>query len=105
MVKAVRRRTEPPEVRRAQILDAAKSRFRKVGFHETTVAEIAELAGVSVGLVYQYFPGKEALIAAIVTEDDAVADARIRAGPRCEPRECSGCHRTSGEKPADHDPR
>jgi TetR/AcrR family transcriptional regulator, repressor for uid operon len=69
MVKAGRRRTESPEVRRAQILKAAKVRFRTVGFHETRVAEIADLAGVSVGLVYQYFPGKEALIAAIVAED------------------------------------
>jgi AcrR family transcriptional regulator len=69
MGKTGRRRTESPEVRRAQILEAAKSCFRKVGFHETRVAEIAELAGVSVGLVYQYFPGKEALITAIVAED------------------------------------
>jgi AcrR family transcriptional regulator len=63
------RRTETAEVRRRQLLDAAKRRFRTVGFHTTTMAEVAAEAGVSVGLIYQHFPSKEALIEGIILED------------------------------------
>ncbi|HWE46695.1 MAG TPA: helix-turn-helix domain-containing protein [Caulobacteraceae bacterium] len=63
------RRTEPAEVRRRQLLDAAKRCFRAVGFHATTMAEVAAEAGVSVGLIYQHFASKEALIEGIVLED------------------------------------
>lgn len=78
--KGKRRRIEAPEVRRMQILDAAKRCFRKSGFHGTQIAAIAEEAGISVGLVYRYFPGKEALIEEISRQDmlaqkDLFADA------------------------------
>src|SRR5262245_47447413 len=63
------RRTETPEVRRRQLLDAAKRRFTEVGFHATRMAEVAAEAGVSVGLIYQHFPSKEALIEGIIQED------------------------------------
>ena len=36
------------------------------GFERTTTTRIAERAGVSVGSVYQYFPDKRALLAAVV---------------------------------------
>jgi AcrR family transcriptional regulator len=36
------------------------------GFDQTTTTRIAERAGVSVGSVYQYFPNKRALLAAVV---------------------------------------
>ncbi len=36
------------------------------GFDKISTNRIAERAGVSVGSLYQYFPGKEALIAAVV---------------------------------------
>jgi AcrR family transcriptional regulator len=45
--------------RRSQILGAATELFGKRGYHATTVREIAERAGVSTGLVYQYFGDKE----------------------------------------------
>jgi TetR/AcrR family transcriptional repressor of uid operon len=66
------RRVQPPAVRRAQIVDAAKRRFREGGFHATTMADIAAQAGVSVGLLYRYFPSKEEIIRAI-TEADLLA--------------------------------
>jgi AcrR family transcriptional regulator len=62
-------RTAPPSVRRRQILDAAKRRFGRVGLHSTRIGDIAEEAGVSVGLIYKYFESKEALVEAIVQED------------------------------------
>jgi AcrR family transcriptional regulator len=60
---------QPPAVRRAQIVDAAKQRFRESGFHATTMADIATLAGVSVGLLYRYFPSKSEIIRDIVEAD------------------------------------
>src|SRR6185312_5011829 len=35
------------------------------GFDKASTNRIAEVAGVSVGSLYQYFPGKEALVAAV----------------------------------------
>ena len=63
------RRVETPEVRRAQIIEAAKARFRSDGFHATTMADVAASAGVSVGLLYRYYPSKEEVIRAIVEAD------------------------------------
>jgi AcrR family transcriptional regulator len=68
-MSSVAPRTAPPSVRKRQILDAAKRRFGRIGFHATRIGEIADEAGVSVGLIYKYFEGKEALIEAIVQED------------------------------------
>src|SRR5262245_22460614 len=36
------------------------------GFDKPSTRRIAEIAGVSVGSLYQYFPGKEALVAAVM---------------------------------------
>src|ERR1044072_8506064 len=36
------------------------------GFDKASTNRIAEVAGVSVGSLYQYFPGKEALVVAVV---------------------------------------
>ena len=69
MAEKKRRTIEAPEVRRAQLLDAAKICFRERGFHATRMADIAERAGLSVGLVYRYFPGKQSVIEAIIRDD------------------------------------
>lgn len=63
------RRTAPPEVRRRQILDAARGCFIRAGFASTKVSDVAQTAGVSVGLVYRYFSDKAALMTAIVAEE------------------------------------
>jgi AcrR family transcriptional regulator len=36
------------------------------GFDKTSTNRIAEVAGVSVGSLYQYFPGKDSLVAAVI---------------------------------------
>jgi TetR/AcrR family transcriptional regulator, repressor for uid operon len=69
MTEGQTRRVEAPEVRRAQIIEAAKQRFREAGFHATTMADIATSAAVSVGLLYRYFPSKDEIIRVIAEAD------------------------------------
>jgi AcrR family transcriptional regulator len=54
--------------RRQQILDAAANCFARNGFHRTSVQDIVWESGVSAGLIYRYFTGKDDMIAAIVEE-------------------------------------
>ena len=58
-------RTQPPDVRRQQLLDAAERVLLERGFADTTVAQVAEVAGVAKGTVYLYFDSKNELIAAL----------------------------------------
>jgi AcrR family transcriptional regulator len=48
------------------LVEATARILVKDGFDKISTNRIAERAGVSVGSLYQYFPGKEALIAAVV---------------------------------------
>ena len=54
------------QLRRRQILDAAAACFVREGFHGASIARIAKAAGMSAGNLYHFFPGKEAMIAALV---------------------------------------
>jgi AcrR family transcriptional regulator len=56
---------EHRERRRQQILDAARRCFVRQGFHQTSMADILDEAGLSAGAVYRYFTGKNELITAI----------------------------------------
>ncbi len=70
MSDAGARRTDV-EARRQQIVDAASACARRSGFHGSSMAEIAQQAGMSVGQIYRYFDSKEAIIAGIVARDMA----------------------------------
>ncbi|WNG51620.1 TetR/AcrR family transcriptional regulator [Archangium minus] len=48
------------------ILEAAAQVLVEQGYEKTTTARVAERAGVSVGSLYQYFPNKESLVAALI---------------------------------------
>ena len=52
--------------RRLQIIEAAERSFRKRGFHATTLREIAAGFGMSVGHIYNYFSGKDAILEALI---------------------------------------
>lgn len=60
------RRSERVERKRQRILESAAHCFSTHGFPKTTVEEIASGAGVSKGLVYAYFGGKEELLDAVL---------------------------------------
>lgn len=49
------------EQRRAEILHAAEAVFSARGYHNTSVSDVIEAAGISRGTFYLYFPSKEAL--------------------------------------------
>ena len=48
------------------LIEATARILVREGFDKASTNRIAEEAGVSVGSLYQYFPGKEALVAAVV---------------------------------------
>ena len=47
------------EERREQIVKAATKLFSEQGYYLTTIQDIARAAGISVGLIYQYFKDKD----------------------------------------------
>jgi AcrR family transcriptional regulator len=49
------------EFRMAELLEAARKVFAEKGFHEATVDEIADAAGVAKGTVYLYYRSKRAI--------------------------------------------
>lgn len=50
----------------SSIFEATVRILPKVGSYQITTKKIAELAGVSIGSLYQYFPNKEALLGALM---------------------------------------
>lgn len=66
------------------IVRGALEAFGELGFHRATMQEVARRAGVSKGLIYNYFESKEALVRAIVEERVAEAAERVLQGPEDE---------------------
>jgi AcrR family transcriptional regulator len=56
------------EDKRRLILAAAVCVFAREGYHDARVGDIAKEAGVAYGLVYHYFPSKEAVLEAVFRE-------------------------------------
>ena len=53
---------------RQGILQAATSLFQREGWHSTTTRGIAVAAGIATGTLFNYFPTKEAIAAALIGE-------------------------------------
>lgn len=51
------------------IVEAAARVVSQVGLDRASTNRIAEVAGVSIGSLYQYFPGKTALLAAVIERE------------------------------------
>jgi AcrR family transcriptional regulator len=82
--KAYRRRE--PQQRRARdtveaVLDAVVRILKRGGIEAVTTNRIAEVAGVSIGSVYQYFPDKHAIFAALherhIREIDRLVETKL----------------------------
>ncbi len=55
-----------PKEKRERILRVAVEEFANNGFEQTSIRQIAEKAGISVGSVYKYFENKETLFYVVV---------------------------------------
>lgn len=60
--------------KRTRILDAAEMLFADRGFDGTATKAIAEEAGVATGLVFYYFPSKDAILEALVEDRTLAAE-------------------------------
>lgn len=56
------------ELRKTDIMQAGLELFGQFSIESTSIAMIAKKAGISKGLIYNYFESKESLIVAIVTD-------------------------------------
>jgi len=61
-------REEKSERSRRLVLDAALKLISKQGYRGTSVREIADAAGVSIGNLYHHFPDKEAIFRTLLDE-------------------------------------
>ncbi|UOQ46371.1 TetR/AcrR family transcriptional regulator [Halobacillus salinarum] len=54
------------QLAKKNILEAGMKLFINKGYHATSISNIAEQAGISKGLLYNYFKGKEEILATMV---------------------------------------
>lgn len=88
------RDVKDPEIRRAEIMDAAMLLFMEKGYENTTTQDIVDKVNISRGLLYYHFKNKEDIlyclverysekllrdIHVIVNDDDKTAIEKIRA--------------------------
>ncbi len=74
--------------RRAEILESALVLFARFGYERTSVRMIAQEAGTSQGLMYNYFAGKEELLRALFLRGmEDVQQAFASAEETAEPRQ------------------
>ena len=55
------------KLRRQQILDAARDVFSRKGYDQATTAEIARIADIAEGTIYNYFLGKRDLLISLIS--------------------------------------
>lgn len=56
------------EEKKSLLMDVALSQFASEGYHNTTISKIARKAGISKGLIYNYFESKEELLSEIISK-------------------------------------
>ncbi len=84
-----RRRLEPSE-RRAQLLKHAISAFAEAGIERAAHADVAARAQVSTPTVFNYFPTRDALVDAVLSEVEKIAaslEDYLPKGQRFKPSE------------------
>ncbi|MDA8047483.1 MAG: TetR/AcrR family transcriptional regulator [Actinomycetota bacterium] len=101
------RQRMPAAARRSQLLAVALGRFAAGGYHETSMEEIAEAAGVTKPVLYQHFQSKQELFLELLEQEGRhlLRDVETRAAAETLPyhRVLAGfgayfdfvCHRTS----------
>lgn len=67
--------------RRDEILDAALHVFAEAGYHTSSVSQVAKRAGVSKGLMYNYFSSKEEVLRTLIFDLFDYAMGRMKIKP------------------------
>jgi len=76
------------ESSRTEILNAALELFARNGFHATSISQIAEKAGISKGLMYNYFKSKDDLLKNIIDNGfQLLNEMMLEVGQKSEPCE------------------
>ena len=70
-----------PDEARERILEVAEQHFRRIGYHKTSMADIASQLEMSTANIYRFFPSRAAMNESICGEvaDIAFAIARTNA--------------------------
>ena len=81
------RQRMPAAARRRQLLDVALERFAVGGYHETSMEEIADAAGVTKPVLYQHFASKQQLFLELLDTvgQDLLHDVEARAAAETSP--------------------
>jgi len=92
------------ETRRKQIMDAALEVFVSEGYSHCSISQLAAHAGISKGLMYNYFDSKESLLTAII--ENGMQDIMTMIDPNhdgiLEPEEVEGFIRTTFKSISDN---
>jgi AcrR family transcriptional regulator len=77
----------PAPARRAQLLGVALEKFSALGYHDTSMGEIALAAGVTKPVLYQHFPSKEELYRELLvsTGQELLSDITAKASCEADP--------------------
>ncbi|WP_109509173.1 TetR/AcrR family transcriptional regulator [Nocardioides speluncae] len=70
------------EARRRMTLDAAAALLDEGGYAALTIRSVAQRAGTSTGLIYQYFSDKQEIFIALLNESQIESAAFVEALPR-----------------------
>jgi len=62
------RKARERQQRTADVLEVARRLFSKRGYEGATMADIAAASGFAVGTLYEFFPGKEAILRSLLEE-------------------------------------
>ncbi len=65
---SARRTVKDPTERRDEIVAAARTLFRERGISATSFTDVARHVGVARGLIYHYFPDKDALVDVVLEQ-------------------------------------
>ena len=64
--------------KKANIEQAAKLLFIKHGFHGTSIRQIAEKAGISLGNLYNYYKTKEDILESIINKYELIINTKLK---------------------------
>jgi AcrR family transcriptional regulator len=76
-----RPRTEPAEVRRRRILEAAKKNLIGEGYEDILLDDVARDAGIAKGTIYLYYRNKDDLLAAVMADLSQSLQFRLQSLP------------------------